>query len=159
MTDKFLSPLSCALLERGLHIVKLSQVLSFNAWKLSISRKYFLSKNEKSFPEKRKRNFYSLTLFFLLRTVLMFFALFRYCPFYKTVGMLRNMIAFYDLARHGVETTAQSDNKITWSVIREAMSDIMYQLASMKFKVRKHLQTYILKLCIVSNSFIVSGFT
>lgn len=51
------------------------------------------------------------------------------------------MIAFYDLARHGVETTAQSDNKITWSVIREAMSDIMYQLASMKFKVRKHLKT------------------
>ena len=64
----------------------------------------------------------------------------RYCPFYKTVGMLRNMIAFYDLARHGVETTAQSDNKITWSVIREAMSDIMYQLASMKFKVEIYLE-------------------
>ena len=38
----------------------------------------------------------------------------RYCPFYKTVGMVRNFIAFYDLARHAVETTAQSDNKITW---------------------------------------------
>ena len=37
-----------------------------------------------------------------------------YCPFYKTVGMVRNFIAFYDLARHAVETTAQSDNKITW---------------------------------------------
>ena len=56
----------------------------------------------------------------------------RYCPFYKTVGllmwnlvnfpeqvgMLRNICAFYDLARHSVETTAQSDNKITWNVIR-----------------------------------------
>jgi len=58
----------------------------------------------------------------------------RYCPFYKTVGMLKNIIAFYDLARHAVEATAQSDNKITWNVIREAMGQIMYQLASMKFK-------------------------
>ena len=49
--------------------------------------------------------------------------------------MLRNICAFYDLARHSVETTAQSDNKITWNVIREALSQIMYQLASMKFKV------------------------
>ena len=45
------------------------------------------------------------------------------------VGMLRNICAFYDLARHSVETTAQSDNKITWNVIREAMGQIMYQLA------------------------------
>jgi len=58
----------------------------------------------------------------------------RYCPFYKTVGMLRNIVAFYDLSRHAVESTAQSDNKITWNVIREALSQIMYQLASMKFK-------------------------
>ncbi|XP_071841878.1 V-type proton ATPase catalytic subunit A-like [Apostichopus japonicus] len=58
----------------------------------------------------------------------------RYCPFYKTVGMLQNMIAFYDMARHAVETTAQSENKITWAIIRENMNDIMYQLSSMKFK-------------------------
>merc|ERR1711915_708898 len=45
----------------------------------------------------------------------------RYCP-------------FYNLSRHAVETTAQSDNKITWNVIREAMSTIMYDLAKMKFK-------------------------
>merc|ERR1719495_1781626 len=58
----------------------------------------------------------------------------RYCPFYKTVGMLKNICGFYDLARHSVESTAQSDNKITWNVIRESMSQIMYQLSSMKFK-------------------------
>uniref|UniRef100_A0A0A1X1W0 H(+)-transporting two-sector ATPase n=1 Tax=Zeugodacus cucurbitae TaxID=28588 RepID=A0A0A1X1W0_ZEUCU len=58
----------------------------------------------------------------------------RFCPFYKTVGMLKNIIAFYDLARHSVESTAQSENKITWNVIREAMGNIMYQLSSMKFK-------------------------
>jgi V-type H+-transporting ATPase subunit A len=58
----------------------------------------------------------------------------RFCPFYKTVGMLKNIIAFYDLARHSVETTAQSDNKITWNTIRDHMGDLMYQLSSMKFK-------------------------
>lgn len=59
----------------------------------------------------------------------------RYCPFYKTVGMLSNIVAFYDMARHAVETTAQSDNKITWAVIKENMGQIIYQLSSMKFKV------------------------
>lgn len=48
--------------------------------------------------------------------------------------MLRNMIAFYDMSRHAVESTAQSENKITWNVIRDAMGNILYQLSSMKFK-------------------------
>ncbi|KRZ02304.1 V-type proton ATPase catalytic subunit A [Trichinella zimbabwensis] len=58
----------------------------------------------------------------------------RFCPFYKTVGMLRNIVAFYTMARQAVESTAQSDNKITWSIIRDHMGDIMYALSSMKFK-------------------------
>jgi V-type H+-transporting ATPase subunit A len=39
------------------------------------------------------------------------------------------------LARHSVEATAQSDNKVTWNIIRDHMGDLMYQLSSMKFKV------------------------
>jgi V-type H+-transporting ATPase subunit A len=58
----------------------------------------------------------------------------RFCPFYKTVGMLRNMIAFYDFAKHAVDATAQSDNKVTWNTIRDHMGDLMYELSSMKFK-------------------------
>merc|ERR1711953_1340309 len=46
----------------------------------------------------------------------------RYCPFYKTVGMMKNIIHFYDLARNAVENTAESENKVTWNVIRESMS-------------------------------------
>ncbi len=49
---------------------------------------------------KRSLKFYSLSL--------SLFFLPRFCPFYKTVGMLKNIIAFYDLSRHSVETTAQS---------------------------------------------------
>ncbi|CAF4101081.1 unnamed protein product [Rotaria socialis] len=58
----------------------------------------------------------------------------KYCPFYKCVAMLRNMIAFYDFARHAVETTAQSEKKITWNDIRTNLGDIIHQLSSMKFK-------------------------
>lgn len=39
------------------------------------------------------------------------------------------------MARHAVESTAQSDNKITWNVIKDSMYNILYQLSSMKFKV------------------------
>ena len=50
--------------------------------------------------------------------------------------MLSNIVAFYDMARHSVESTAQSDNKVTWGIIREQMGDnILYELTSMKFKV------------------------
>jgi len=58
----------------------------------------------------------------------------RFCPFYKSVSMLKNMIGFYEMARHAVESTAQSDNKVTWATIKEAMGPILYQLSSMKFK-------------------------
>ncbi|XP_042867110.1 V-type proton ATPase catalytic subunit A-like [Penaeus japonicus] len=58
----------------------------------------------------------------------------RFCPFYKTVGMMRNIIAFYDMSRQIVNRTAQSDNKVTWQIIRDSMGTILYELSSMKFK-------------------------
>ncbi|CAF3758873.1 unnamed protein product [Rotaria sp. Silwood1] len=61
----------------------------------------------------------------------------KYCPFYKCVAMLRNIIAFYDLSRHAVETTAQSKKKITWNDIRTNLGDILHQLTWMKFKKKR----------------------
>lgn len=58
----------------------------------------------------------------------------RFCPFYKTVGMLENFCSFYDQAKHTVEVTAQSDKKVTLAIIKENMTEIMYQLSSMKFE-------------------------
>lgn len=46
-----------------------------------------------------------------------------------------NRIAFYDCARHAVETSSQSDSKITWMMIRDHTGDILYQISCMKFKV------------------------
>ncbi|KAM9211345.1 LOW QUALITY PROTEIN: importin-4 [Leptosomus discolor] len=58
----------------------------------------------------------------------------RFCPFYKTVGMLHNMVTFYDLARHAVEATAPGERRVTWATIRESLGDILYKLSAMKFK-------------------------
>ncbi len=49
--------------------------------------------------------------------------------------MLLNIIDFYDLSCHAVETTAQSKKKITWNDIRTNLDDILHQLSCMKFKV------------------------
>jgi len=57
----------------------------------------------------------------------------RYCPFYKTVWMLRNMITFYTLARKSVES-GNEDKKITWNTIKNSMGDTLYALTSMKFQ-------------------------
>ncbi|VEL10334.1 unnamed protein product [Protopolystoma xenopodis] len=48
--------------------------------------------------------------------------------------MMRNFIHFYDQARHSIEATAQSERRVTWAMIREALSDTLYKLSSMKFK-------------------------
>lgn len=59
----------------------------------------------------------------------------RYCPFYKTVGMLRNMMAFHDHATHAVEVSgAGGAGSVTWTKIKESMGDLMYKLTSMKFE-------------------------
>jgi V-type H+-transporting ATPase subunit A len=59
---------------------------------------------------------------------------YRFCPFYKSVLMLHNLIGFYDAARRAVESTATAENKITWSTIKDHMGGILYELSSMKFK-------------------------
>merc|ERR1711939_201743 len=53
----------------------------------------------------------------------------RYCPFYKTNGMLSNLIAYYDAAMKTVE-----NGDITWAKAREATNDQWYALSRMKFE-------------------------
>ena len=55
----------------------------------------------------------------------------KFCPFYKTVGMLKNLISFYEQAVHAVEVTS---NQITYAKIKDSMGDLIYKLSSMKFE-------------------------
>lgn len=57
----------------------------------------------------------------------------RFCPFYKSVGMMRNIVHWYTLANTAVESTVGTEDKITFNMILGAQKDLLYQLASMKF--------------------------
>eukprot|EP00030_Apusomonadida_sp_AF-17_P000648 a175527_126.p1 GENE.a175527_126~~a175527_126.p1 ORF type:complete len:632 (-),score=327.55 a175527_126:80-1939(-) len=59
----------------------------------------------------------------------------RFCPYYKTTWMMRNICLFYDLAQNAVESTRDSAHKITWNIIKDSMEKtIIYDLVSMKFQ-------------------------
>lgn len=57
----------------------------------------------------------------------------RYCPFYKTVDMLRNLILFYDMARTAIETSP-TEAKLTWNTIKKELAPQLHDLTSMKFQ-------------------------
>jgi len=57
----------------------------------------------------------------------------KFCPFYKTVWMMRNVITFFNLAQKSVESS-NDDKKVTWQAIKNQMGDTIYQLSCMKFQ-------------------------
>ncbi|KAF1741377.1 hypothetical protein MXB_85, partial [Myxobolus squamalis] len=58
----------------------------------------------------------------------------RYCPMYKTVGMMQCFVDFYDFSQKAVEFSGPADTRITWVAIKEAMGNIIHQLSNMKFE-------------------------
>jgi len=57
----------------------------------------------------------------------------RFCPFWKTVWMMKCIVLFNNLAQKAVERSS-ADKKITWAMIKNAMGDLMYKISSMKFQ-------------------------
>ncbi|CAL5439298.1 unnamed protein product [Camellia sinensis] len=59
----------------------------------------------------------------------------KFCPFNKSVWMMRNIIHFYNLANQGAERGAVMDGqKITYSLIKHRLGDLFYRLVSQKFE-------------------------
>ncbi|KAH0898172.1 hypothetical protein HID58_047740 [Brassica napus] len=59
----------------------------------------------------------------------------KFCPFYKSVWMMRNIIHFYNLANQAVERAAGMDGqKITYTLIKHRLGDLFYRLVSQKFE-------------------------
>jgi len=57
----------------------------------------------------------------------------KFCPFYKTVWMMRNLIVFHNLAQKSVES-GNDDKKVTWARIKTQMGDLIYKISCMKFQ-------------------------
>lgn len=57
----------------------------------------------------------------------------KYCPLYKTVWMLRNIITFYDEAQRAVAESI-GDTKITWLYIMQKIPHALRMLSDMKFR-------------------------
>lgn len=55
----------------------------------------------------------------------------RFCPFWKTTWMLKNMIHFYNEARR---TVIESNGKVTMQLIKQQLKDVIYRIANMKFE-------------------------
>ncbi|CAM6126749.1 unnamed protein product [Calypogeia fissa] len=59
----------------------------------------------------------------------------KFCPFYKSVWMMRNIIHFGTLGNQAVERAAGSEGqKISYNVIKQRLGDIIYRLVSQKFE-------------------------
>jgi len=57
----------------------------------------------------------------------------KFCPFYKTICMLRCFVQFYDLAQQAL-AQAPPDHKLTWSHIKQHTQDVINKLSQMKFR-------------------------
>jgi len=57
----------------------------------------------------------------------------RFCPFWKTTWMLRNIITFFNKAQKAIESSSE-ERKISWLTIKNSMGDLIYQLSCMKFQ-------------------------
>nr|WCZ58570.1 vacuolar H(+)-ATPase catalytic subunit A [Andalucia godoyi] len=55
----------------------------------------------------------------------------RYCPFYKTAAMMRNMCHFYDLSKKAIEESGESH--LTFNHIKQSMPSVINGLKNMKF--------------------------
>jgi len=57
----------------------------------------------------------------------------KFCPFFKTVWMMRNLVTFYNLGQKAVESAGE-EKKVTWMTIKNQMGGLIYNLSCMKFQ-------------------------
>jgi len=57
----------------------------------------------------------------------------KFCPFYKTIWMMRNFILYYNMAQQALEQ-APPEMKLSWSQIAEETGDVKFRLSQMKFE-------------------------
>jgi V-type H+-transporting ATPase subunit A len=81
----------------------------------------------------------------------------RFCPFYKTSGMLRNIITFYNEAQKAVEKST-AERKVTWNMIKGHMQTTIDKIIRMKFYEPKDGQDAMMEKFNNLNEEILAGF-
>jgi len=56
------------------------------------------------------------------------------CPLHKSTGMMKAICCFYENARRTINESQMTDNKVSWAIIYNQLSDEFYELTQMKFK-------------------------
>jgi V-type H+-transporting ATPase subunit A len=72
------------------------------------------------------------------------------CPLYKTVGMMRGIVTFFDLAKKAI-IESSGDTKLTMAYLQTEMKDLMIRLTKLKFEnprqTKQEMGQVISKLC------------
>ena len=56
------------------------------------------------------------------------------CPLYKTVGMMKSIVRFFECAKRAIGDSSKSERKISWAVISTQIEKCFLELSQMKFK-------------------------
>lgn len=59
-----------------------------------------------------------------------------FCPLYKTIGMMRCIIAFFDKSMKLIQEST-GDAKISWNLIETSMKNELFALTQLKFELPK----------------------
>merc|ERR1719463_198693 len=63
------------------------------------------------------------------------------CPLAKTIGMMRNIVGFHELAQKAIAEST-GEQKVTWATINNAMRDLIVKITSMKFEMPQNEDDY-----------------
>jgi len=58
----------------------------------------------------------------------------RFCPFFKTSWMMKNIVLFYNLGIKSIENTSSSETRVTFNGIKTTLGPLMHKLSTQKFQ-------------------------
>jgi V-type H+-transporting ATPase subunit A len=56
------------------------------------------------------------------------------CPLYKTLGMMKAIVRFFENAKRIINDSSKSERKISWAIIQNSIEKLFLELSQMKFK-------------------------
>jgi V-type H+-transporting ATPase subunit A len=56
------------------------------------------------------------------------------CPLYKTLGMMRCIVRFFENAKRVINDSSKSERKLSWAIIQNSIEKQFLELSQMKFK-------------------------